>query len=65
MKLQKVQQKNKQGNTRIRSGFLFLPKGNAEIRWLEYATWAERYFEIGGWRFWEWEDCKDEDFRPS
>lgn len=58
-------EKHRQGDIRTRSGFLFLPKGDTEIRWLEHATWVERYFEISGWLFWEWEDYRDEDFRPS
>ena len=31
------------GTTRIRSGFLFLPKRiYGELRWLEFAKWEER-----------------------
>jgi len=36
----------KLGDTRIKSGFLFLPRCiNHETRWLEKATWQERYGE--------------------
>lgn len=32
------------GETRIKKGFLFLPKRvDNELRWLEKATWMERY----------------------
>ena len=32
------------GDTRTRSGFLFLPKTiNGETRWLERAEWTERF----------------------
>jgi hypothetical protein len=34
----------KEGDTRVRSGFLFFPKTiNGEERWLEWARWEERY----------------------
>lgn len=37
----------KLGDTRKRSGFLFFPMAiNHERRWLEKATWIEKYCEI-------------------
>ena len=37
----------KEGDTRVRSGFLFFPKIiNGEERWLEWARWEEE------WQFW-------------
>ena len=54
------------GDTRKRQGFLFLPKGNLEIRWLEYAKWVETYSITNGWTFCFWDDGDDEqEFRPS
>jgi len=57
--------KNLNGDNRKRNGFLFFPKGNQEIRWLEYASWSEGYWN-GFWVFRYWiDEINDEDFRPS
>ena len=38
------------GTIRVKTRFLFLPKWiDHEVRWLEVATWEERYCRIGGW----------------
>lgn len=63
-----------EGETRTRSGFLFLPRGPAkDIRWLERATWIEshHYVITGGdmlsdsygwrWFFVRWADEHKED----
>lgn len=51
----------KEGDLRDRSGFLLLPKAIwweehkqcfRETRWLEYATWRERYTEGKSSYFW-------------
>lgn len=50
------------GDTRIKSGFLFFPKTiHNETRWLEHATWTERFTSGSSWEscFWyglEWLD---------
>lgn len=36
----------RQGDMRIKTGFLFFPKTiGYERRWLEFATWNEEYYE--------------------
>lgn len=54
------------GHIRKRTRFLFFPKNiEGEIRWLEKATWVEKYYTYqgmtgvhGGWQamFWSEED---------
>lgn len=42
--------KYQSGDTRIRSGFLLLPKMiGDEIRWLERATWRETFIWVHHW----------------
>lgn len=48
--------KTRAGDIRERSGFLFFPKGNRNIRWLEKASWTEIYDSHYGWIFYCWED---------
>lgn len=39
-----IKQKPFEGDTRIKSGFLWFPKIiNNEWRWREYATWEQKY----------------------
>ena len=52
------------GNKRTKSGFLWLPKtayygnGRQEMRWLERATWEEKYSYVeNGWATIRWEDA--------
>ena len=53
---------HKDGEIQIKTGFLFFPKEiGTEIRWLETATWAKRYYRFlsGPGGFWidkRWED---------
>ncbi len=50
------------GDTRLRSGFLWIPRGTqaGEIRWLEFSRWMEIYADASGqvtvheWRFQRW-----------
>jgi hypothetical protein len=52
------------GDRRKRSGFLFIPRtvymcrngGRDETRWLEWATWIERFDGAFGWETVEWVD---------
>ena len=45
---------------RIRKGFLWFPKGDRQMRWLEYAKWNEIYYKNplffidGFWLFDTW-----------
>ena len=46
------------GDTRIKSGFLFFPKEIRvgpwnEIRWLEFATWEEKYYNYAYGTCWK------------
>jgi len=43
------------GSYRDKEGFLWLPKGKVEIRWLEHAKWAERYIYVGFFELWVFE----------
>jgi hypothetical protein len=44
------------GDRRRKKGFLLLPKGNVQIRWLEFAEWEEEYWGgiCGIWWFSNW-----------
>lgn len=52
----------RKGKHRTRTAFLWIPRLiQEEWRWLEKATWRERYTDIGqtdtyGWQGIEWED---------
>lgn len=55
--------KPKGGDTRIKSGFLWFPKIiQNEIRWLEYATWHETYYQsVPYWDADKWIDYTKND----
>ena len=51
----------RQDDTRIKTRFLFFPKTiGYEKRWLEFATWYEKYYEP----FWESESWIDDSMIP-
>ncbi len=49
----------KTDDVRRRQGFLFLPKRvHDDVRWLEQATWDERYYGAG-WHISKWIDQRE------
>ena len=52
----------KPGQVRQRSGFLWIPRYAAgEWRWLEPATWLERFTQDGHWQPYLWANTRGRD----